>query len=301
MQGSENDPFGLMGSADPFAEPAPAPAPVASAPPAGTPPAGTPPAGAVPPLSTPGFVPVEDFQKVKGELDALKPLAWIGEAMQRDPSISARLQQTLFSGPGAPPVVGPTPAQAAEAQQAELQQRIAAKMAAGDVVGAIAEATNMGMSMAEAKLRAEIGSAAAPLMSMTAMNAIENWKNAKRSGPAGAIFAKIESKFNALIALTPQATLANLAQTGQLGNALEMTYNTVLSKTYEEAYTKASADGRIQRQDQPVPSYGAPAGGGPIPTDDLKLDKEDEEFVAAGEARGIKFSRNGTSLFSEAT
>jgi len=294
--GTENtDPFGLMAAnGDPFAAPPPAPQPVAATPPAGAvPPDGT------PPLPTPGFVPVEEYTRLKGEVESLKPLQWIGEAMQRDPTLVSRVQQALFSGPGAVPSTGPSPNETLKAQADALQASVQAKIQAGDITGAIMEATAAGATIAEMRMRAEVGSAAGPLLSMTAQNAIENWKNAKRLGPAGKIFAAIEAQFNQMIQLTPPGKLAELAQNGMLGQALEMTYSTLVSKNYESAYAKANETGALTQTRPTPPPYGAGTGQGPLPTEPVEGDN-DPEFEKLAAERGLTFKSNGRALVGEA-
>jgi hypothetical protein len=300
---TENDPFGLLSpGADPFNDP-PTP-PAASA--AGAPAA---PQGQIDPNAppqAPGFVPVDDFNRVKGELEKLKPLesiAWIGEAMAADPSIRARLQQALYSVPaaGAPPSVGPTAEQQLANEQARMKAIIDQKLAVGDISGAIADSAMMGAAIAQHSMRAQVESAAQPLLTATAQNTIESFKNGKRSGPTAALFAKIEPAFNNLIAQTPAATLADLAQKGQLIQALNVCYESTLAKMYESAYTKAAESGRLTQQRQNPPPYGLSAGGGPQidPGQETDGDKDDAAFLKWAAENGI--SINGkTSEFDPA-
>jgi hypothetical protein len=305
-----DDPFGLFGTpGDPFAtEPqggTPPPAPAAGVPPAGAPPTIDPATGQ-PVVTAPGFVAVDDFNRVKSELEAtraqVQPLAWIGEAMQRDPTLQGRIQQALFNtggGAGAPPSVtppaGPDPV-AVAAERDRLMAPARAKLAAGDLEGAMGEMMTASATLAQASMRSQFEAAAGPALSLTAQNAIESFKNSKRAGPSGALFAKLEGRFAAFVAQTPPQVLAQLAQSGQLYAALEAGWKTVLADSYEQAYGKAVADGRITPQAPAAPPpYGSLASGGPGPTAPVLTDeaKDDAEFEKMAAARGIVL-RNST-------
>lgn len=284
-----SDPFDLFGSAgDPFAPAPPAPAPSAPAPAAST-------EGAPTPLTTPGFVPVEDYTRLKTQVDSLKPLEslrWIAEAVGDSPEMQQRLRQAIFTAGtsvSAPPSVAPDPGAARARQEAEWRAKIDAKLAAGDVAGAMIESANMGAALATEAGRIQLEAAAGPYVTLTAQNAIEAFKNMKRANSP--LFVKLESKFVAFVSQTPAATLQQLASTGQLNNALETAWNQIVGATYEQSYTRAAADGRLGQPAQPVPPYGTGTGGGPTPggapeaqTDE---DKDDAEFVALARARGI--------------
>lgn len=296
-----DDPFGLFGApGDPFAADPPQ-----GGPPPGNPPEGQPPpSGEQQPGTTPGapaFVALDDFNRVKSELEATRaqvaPLAWIGEALS-DPATRARVQSALFAGPGAPPPAAP-PADLIAAERERLMAPIRAKLAAGDLEGALADSAMMGATLAQATMRPQLETAAQPMMTLTAQNAIESFKNAKRAGPTGALFAKIESRFSAFVAATPPATLAQLAQSGQLHAALEAAYKTVLADSYEQGYTRALADGRIQPQvPQSPPPYFAGSSGAPPPPGSTPTteDKDDAEFATWAREKGITFNGNTSEV-----
>lgn len=283
------DPFGLFSApGDPFA---PAPAEPVGAPPA---------VAAAPELNAdgspkiqPGFVSIDDYkiqQAQLKELEPLKNLAWIGQAMA-DPETAARVRSALFAGAGAPTNVtpAPDPAAAKARLEASWKSRIDAQLATGDVSGAMMLSAQMGAELATATNRAEFETASAPFVALTAQNAIATWKNAKRA--SSPLFSKLEAKFDAFVAQTPQATLAQLTASGQLNNALSTAYNQIVGSMYEQGYDAAAASGRLGQPVQPVPPYGAGTSGGPtigpsdgVPTDE---DKDDAEFVRAAAARGI--------------
>jgi hypothetical protein len=297
------DPFDLAGlPGDPFA---PTPPPAA----AGAPPATPQAAGGAP--AEPRFVTEAQYNELKGQYDSLKPLEnlrWIGEALA-DPTTATRVRQAIFTaGAGAPPTAGAPAAPPVDptlAIKARYQGEIESLMRDGKMSEAMSKSAEMGAELAKASFMPEMASAAAPLITMTAQNTIEGFYNNKRvSSP---LFAKIEAQVRAYVNQTPPATVAQLAQSGQLVAALETAYNTVLAQTYETSYNKAVSDGRIAAASAPgtPPPYAAgTGGGGPImgtpdtPTDD---DKNDAEFVAWAKERGIDFtgSANGRVIVGE--
>lgn len=296
------DPFGLFGApGDPFAaEP--------SAAPAGAPPSAAPTgelnADGTPKLPQPGFVAIDDFNRVKTQLDTLAPLAelsWVGEAIRQNPELKQQLARAIFNnggGAGAPPA-----APAAIAPPVFDMSAANAKIAAGDLAGALEEAAKAGAMVASATTQRQIDAAGQPLMALTAQNTIQGFMAAKLGGPGGTLFAKVQAKFAALVAQTPQNHLASLAASGQLIPTLETAYRNMLGELYEQGYSSAAASGRLGAAPQPVPPYGAGHGGGPTPNagpvQSADEDKDDAEFVKWAREKGISFTGNGNAIVGE--
>jgi hypothetical protein len=232
------------------------------------------------------------------QLRPLQNLAWIGEAVARDPQLATRLQQTLL-GPGAfPQTTAPVTVQAPSAEDIAMERtRILApiqqKIQQGDISGALFDAietgAQMGATRAREEMRREFGGALDPLMGMSVQNAVDSFRNVKRAGVRS--FGKIEPKFNQALARIPAAELNDLARKGQLNGALEILFQTLVGSTYLEAEQRQAAAPRTQPSApiQLPPTFGggnrytAPSQAAGQGGDD------DEAEWAALEAAGVRF------------
>ena len=270
--------------ADPFAPVAPT---IAAPPEGGAPPQTGP--------TEPRFVPESQYLELKSQVDKLQPISWIAEALAV-PEVADRVRQAIFVG--APPVVNaPTVdpragiSSAVDAIRAKYQTAIQAKIAEGDIMGVSMLSADMGAEISQARSMPELQAAAAPILSMTAQSAVENFYNTKRA--SSPLFGAVEAKLRAFVSSTPPQKMAELAQSGMLYTALESAYKTVVADMYESGYNKAVASGAITQARPAVPQYNAGAPGGGLPPVDVTAedDKDDEAFVAWAKTQGISIKQ----------
>lgn len=280
------NPFDLPGN-DPFADPsggAGGPPVQASA----TPTPGGP--------QEPKFVTESQYNEVKTELERLKPLEnlrVIGEALN-DPGIRNRVMGVLYGTAGDYPTQGGPAAPAIDTQVASVREKYAAQkkaaLEAGDMMTFGALCSDEGAEIGRMQSAADLQRAAAPVLSMTANSAVESWIMNKRS--SSALFAKVEDKFRALVAQTPPAKMAELAQSGLLTSALETGYQKIVTDIQESAYNRAAAEGKLNTTRPTPPPYGMAGAGGGMPPPDTpdEDDKDDTKFQQFMEERGVKFT-----------
>jgi hypothetical protein len=245
----------------------------------------------------PRFVPEANYLELKSQVERLKPLeslAWVGEAMQ-NPEVRQRVTSALMGG-GAPMVEQPSTPDPniftgqVEAIKAKYRPQTEAALAEGNLSKFGELSADMGAEIGALRSANDLRAAAGPLVTMTARNTIENFYSTKRQNSP--LFGKLESKLRAFVDQTPPSKLAELAQSGQLITAMEVAYQKIVTDTYEQAYNKASSEGRLDgsRQEPPRYNMGAAGGGMPAPDTPTDDDKDDIEFQKFMESRGVGFT-----------